>query len=591
MKRLLLASLILFSFSTFGQRYYYGRATPGGSSSYTQLLATDVPSNFLRTNATQTAAGPTVVNGNAQDFDLGVTGNRFDNIRLASNSFSVDANGQILFIGTDFLANIGGNIDLQPTGEIRLIKGTPALGDVWVSTGTDGSGQWEARATDPTTTNGDLIQKLGGVLARLPIGSNGQFLTAQSGALTWANSVSLPVTTGTGTSAGFNLQANSLLGGNALEVSSSSVSSGTVGNFFATGTAAASNTKTALAGRTSGANATSGQSTYGIVGVNTSTGTSSTNVGVYAGASGGTTNYGLYVPLGQIRQETTNGFASPITMQSVTNNANEIFNLNSAGVGTWNLYNTSGTKTGDILFTLAGGTNPGFVIRNGGATTRYNMVHNPATDAFAIYENTINLTKVAIGGTATPSATLEVIGAGTTTSPAFKVGNSAQTTRLSILDDGTAGFQGPLLNVGNGTSAPSLRLLEPSGSGTNYTAFTVAAQAADITLTLPTAAPTANGQHLVSTTAGVMSWGVISGTATLNFDLTALNYQDLTITVTGAADGDAVTIGVPNAAVVADVTYFGWVSGTNTVSIRCSRVGGGGAADPASGTFKATLVR
>lgn len=83
----------------------------------------------------------------------------------------------------------------------------------------------------------------------------------------------------------------------------------------------------------------------------------------------------------------------------------------------------------------------------------------------------------------------------------------------------------------------------------------------------------------------------LTNTATLNFDLTAVNYQDLTITVTGAVDGDAVTIGAPNGAVVADVTYFGWVSAANTVTIRCSRVGGGGAADPASGTFRASVIK
>lgn len=82
----------------------------------------------------------------------------------------------------------------------------------------------------------------------------------------------------------------------------------------------------------------------------------------------------------------------------------------------------------------------------------------------------------------------------------------------------------------------------------------------------------------------------LTGSATLNFDLTSVNYEDLTVTCTGAAAGDVVSIGVPNGAVVADVTYFGWVSATNTVSIRASRVGGGGAANPASGTFKVKVT-
>lgn len=93
-------------------------------------------------------------------------------------------------------------------------------------------------------------------------------------------------------------------------------------------------------------------------------------------------------------------------------------------------------------------------------------------------------------------------------------------------------------------------------------------------------------------TGSTVSMGtLLKDSATLNFDLTALSYQDLNITVTGAAIGDVVAIGVPNGAVVLDLTYFGWVSGTNTVSIRCSRVGGGGATDPPSGNFKAIVFK
>ncbi|MGN6416124.1 MAG: hypothetical protein ACTHMC_01440 [Pseudobacter sp.] len=83
----------------------------------------------------------------------------------------------------------------------------------------------------------------------------------------------------------------------------------------------------------------------------------------------------------------------------------------------------------------------------------------------------------------------------------------------------------------------------------------------------------------------------ISNTGTLDFDLTSVNSQDLTITVTGATVGDVVAIGVPNGSVATDVTFFAWVSATNTVSVRASRVGGGAAVDPASGTFKVTVFK
>lgn len=79
----------------------------------------------------------------------------------------------------------------------------------------------------------------------------------------------------------------------------------------------------------------------------------------------------------------------------------------------------------------------------------------------------------------------------------------------------------------------------------------------------------------------------ISNTATLDFaNLAAIGCEDLTITVTGAALGDTVAIGVPNGSMVSNGNFFGWVSATNTVSIRfCTVVSG----DPASGTFRADV--
>lgn len=83
---------------------------------------------------------------------------------------------------------------------------------------------------------------------------------------------------------------------------------------------------------------------------------------------------------------------------------------------------------------------------------------------------------------------------------------------------------------------------------------------------------------------------VISATATLDFgNLAAVGCEDLTITVTGAALGDDTSIGVPNGSVPsATFWYSGWVSATNTVTIRgCTLVSG----DPASGTFRATVTQ
>jgi hypothetical protein len=83
----------------------------------------------------------------------------------------------------------------------------------------------------------------------------------------------------------------------------------------------------------------------------------------------------------------------------------------------------------------------------------------------------------------------------------------------------------------------------------------------------------------------------LSNSATLNFgSIGAHAYEDLTLTVTGATDGDVVSIGIPNAAAVADASYFAWVSATNTVKIRCFNINGG-TVNPPSALFKVKVFK
>jgi hypothetical protein len=81
----------------------------------------------------------------------------------------------------------------------------------------------------------------------------------------------------------------------------------------------------------------------------------------------------------------------------------------------------------------------------------------------------------------------------------------------------------------------------------------------------------------------------LSATASLNFDLTAVTVEDLTITVTGAATGDVVTLGVPNGSVTTSVQFTAWVSAADTVTVRARTSATG--EDPASGTFRATVIK
>lgn len=86
--------------------------------------------------------------------------------------------------------------------------------------------------------------------------------------------------------------------------------------------------------------------------------------------------------------------------------------------------------------------------------------------------------------------------------------------------------------------------------------------------------------------------GVLSATATLDFpSIAASSFADLTITVTGAVSGDTVIVNPIAGSATNDVVYTGWVSAANTVTIRASNVSSTTARDPASGTFRATVVR
>jgi hypothetical protein len=60
----------------------------------------------------------------------------------------------------------------------------------------------------------------------------------------------------------------------------------------------------------------------------------------------------------------------------------------------------------------------------------------------------------------------------------------------------------------------------------------------------------------------------------------------LTVSVTGAALSDVVSIGIPNSSMpAANLNYTAWVSATNTVTIRFNN-SSGIAQDPDSGNFK-----
>jgi len=145
-------------------------------------------------------------------------------------------------------------------------------------------------------------------------------------------------------------------------------------------------------------------------------------------------------------------------------------------------------------------------------------------------------------------------------------------------------------NLGVGIAAPTAKLHLDTGtttvaplkftSGTNLT-------------TAEAGAMEFNGTNLFfspSTTRHTVNHG-LTGSATLDFPstLTMLS-ADLTITVTGAADGDVVSLGVPNAAVNANTFYSAWVSSANTVTVRFNNYSVG-TVNPSSALFKVFVTK
>jgi hypothetical protein len=82
---------------------------------------------------------------------------------------------------------------------------------------------------------------------------------------------------------------------------------------------------------------------------------------------------------------------------------------------------------------------------------------------------------------------------------------------------------------------------------------------------------------------------VLTNSASLDFpSIDAAAQANLTITVTGAAVGDEVILGLP-AAPAAGIVFNAFVSATNTVTIRASNITGT-AVNPAAATYGVIVI-
>jgi hypothetical protein len=146
--------------------------------------------------------------------------------------------------------------------------------------------------------------------------------------------------------------------------------------------------------------------------------------------------------------------------------------------------------------------------------------------------------------------------------------------------------------LGIGQTTPTAVLHLKAGTATASTAPLKFTDGTNLT-TAEAGAMEFNGTNLFfspSTTRHTVNHG-LTGSATLDFLSTnAQNSRDMTIAVTGAADGDVVSLGVPNAAVNANTSYSAWVSAAGTVTVRFNNYSSG-TVDPASALFKVFVTK
>ncbi|MEP6746708.1 MAG: hypothetical protein ABJB86_03220 [Bacteroidota bacterium] len=179
-----------------------------------------------------------------------------------------------------------------------------------------------------------------------------------------------------------------------------------------------------------------------------------------------------------------------------------------------------------------------------------------------------------------------LIGTGTASKAlVFLTGGTTQSTNERMRIDGTG-------DIGIGVTVPTATLHLKAGStgatnaplkftaGTNMTTPEAGAVEFDGTNYFATSGTT---RYTLAKT--------LTATSTLNFISTAaFGTNTLTIAVAGAADGDVVQVGPPNAASSTGGCYTAYVSAAGIVTIRFNNYTNA-AIDPASGVFRVSIIK
>lgn len=183
----------------------------------------------------------------------------------------------------------------------------------------------------------------------------------------------------------------------------------------------------------------------------------------------------------------------------------------------------------------------------------------------------------------------------------FIIGNATASKALIFFTGGTATTDEAMRidgsgHVGIGTTSPTANLHLSAGTATAHTAPLKFTSGTNLSTVEDGAVEYdgANYSASVSTTRYTLA-KTLTATAFLNFPSTASgNSSTLIVTVNGAADGDVVALGVPNAvASTAGVCYTAYVSAANTVTVKMNNYSPllTLAIDPPAATFRVSVIK
>lgn len=149
-------------------------------------------------------------------------------------------------------------------------------------------------------------------------------------------------------------------------------------------------------------------------------------------------------------------------------------------------------------------------------------------------------------------------------------------------------------DLGIGLTAPTAALHLRAGTATASIGAPLKFTSGTVLTTAENGAVEYDGTNYFASSGGVRYTLAKTLTTTATLDLGSAapgNSADATVTVTGAADGDIVMVAAPNAlATVNGVSYTGFVSAANTVTVRLNNYSTG-SVDPASATFRVSVLK